>query len=80
MKAEKITVTYSTDRLQAIRVFSADNPINIEKELTEYLDKLYKRIVPQAAKLLIEYNEKNEKDEEPAKKEKTVRPESKAGI
>lgn len=60
MKLDKITVNFSSQKLQAIRLLKPELYDGIEKMLQEQLDKLYVRAVPQSTR---EYIEKKEKDD-----------------
>ena len=60
MKLDKITVNFSSQKLQAIRLLKPELYDGIENMLQEQLDKLYVRAVPQSTR---EYIEKKEKDD-----------------
>lgn len=60
MKLDKITVNFSSQKLQAIRLLKPELYDGIEKMLQEQLDKLYVRAVPPLTR---EYIEKKEKDD-----------------
>jgi hypothetical protein len=51
---EKITVNFSCDKLQALRILSPDTYDSIEKMLQDYLEKIYMKTVPQSTRLYIE--------------------------
>ena len=58
MKLEKLSVSFDSEKLRAIRIFIPDDSISIEEQLEEQLEKLYQKIVPPPARLLIEGKEK----------------------
>lgn len=60
MKLDKITVNFSSQKLQAIRLLKPEIYDGIEKMLQDQLDRLYIRAVPQSTR---EYIEKKEKDD-----------------
>lgn len=60
MKLDKITVNFSSQKLQAIRLLKPELYDGIEKMLQDQLDRLYIRAVPQSTR---EYIEKKEKDD-----------------
>lgn len=60
MKLEKITVSFSAEKLQAIRLLKPELYDGIEKMLQEQLDRLYVRAVPQSTR---EYISKKEQDD-----------------
>lgn len=47
MKQVTIQFTYDDERLEALRIYLADNGSTIEDELTSALDAVYKKTVPQ---------------------------------
>lgn len=51
---EKVTVNYSADKLQAIRVLKPELYETLEKSLEECLDRLYIKTVPQSTRIYIE--------------------------
>ena len=60
MKLDKITVNFSSQKLQAIRLLKPELYDGIEKMLQDQLDRIYIRAVPQSTR---EYIEKKEKDD-----------------
>lgn len=60
MKLEKITVNFSSLKLQAIRLLKPELYDGIEKMLQDQLDRLYVRAVPQSTR---EYISKKEQDD-----------------
>lgn len=60
MKLDKITVNFSSQKLQAIRLLKPELYNDMEKMLQEQLEKLYIRAVPPSTR---EYIEKKEKDD-----------------
>ena len=60
MKSEKITVNFSAEKLQAIRLLKPELYDGIEKMLQDQLDRLYVRAVPQSTR---EYISKKEQDD-----------------
>ncbi len=65
MKVEKIVVSYSADKLQAIRVLKPEVYGTIEKLLEDCLDKLYVKSIPLTTRQYIEARMRDE--EQPAK-------------
>lgn len=60
MKLEKITVNYSAEKLQAIKLMKPELYKGIETYLQEQLDRLFVRAVPQSTR---EYISKKEIDD-----------------
>lgn len=54
MKVEKITVSFSAEKLQAIRILKEDVYENLDKELEECLEKIYLKSIPAATRQYIE--------------------------
>ncbi|OQB13444.1 MAG: hypothetical protein BWY15_01741 [Firmicutes bacterium ADurb.Bin193] len=54
MKLKRIIVNYDAEKLKAIEIFSPKDFNSIEKQLTEYLEKLYQKVVPQPTRTYIE--------------------------
>lgn len=54
MKLEKITVSFSAEKLQAIRILKEDVYENLDKELEECMEKIYVKSVPAATRQYIE--------------------------
>lgn len=54
MKTDKITVSFSADKLQAIKILAPDTYDKIEDILTEQLEKVYVRSVPMSTRKYIE--------------------------
>ena len=54
MKMDKITVSFSADKLQAIKILSPDTYDKIEDILSGQLEKLYVRAVPVSTRKYIE--------------------------
>ena len=54
MKVEKITVSFSAEKLQAIRILKEDVYENLDKELEECLEKIYVKSIPAATRQYIE--------------------------
>lgn len=54
MKLEKITVSFSAEKLQAIRILKEDVYKNLEKELADCLEKIYVKSIPQSTRQYIE--------------------------
>lgn len=61
MKLKRIIVNYDAEKLKAIEIFSPKDDNEIEKQLTDYLEKLYQKVVPQPARTYIEEIAKPEK-------------------
>jgi len=66
MRMEKVTVSYSADKLQAIRVLRPELYETLEKSLEECLDRLYIKAVPQTTRRYIEA--KMDEEENPQKR------------
>ena len=60
MKVEKITVSFSAEKLQAIRILKPELYNGIESYLQEQLERLFIRAVPQSTR---EYIAKKEVDD-----------------
>ena len=54
MKLKRIIVNYDAEKLKAIEIFSPKDVHLIEKQLTDYLEKLYQKVVPQPTRTYIE--------------------------
>lgn len=60
-KSERITVSFDSEKMQAIKIFAPDVYENIEEQMTEYLEKIYQKAVPQNARTYIDEIVKTEK-------------------
>lgn len=60
MRLEKITVNYSAEKLQAIKVLAPEIYGGIEKTLKEQLEKIYTKAVPLSTRKYIEAKLKEE--------------------
>ena len=58
MKLKKISITFESEKLSAIRMFIPDNSPGVEEQLTEQLEKLYEKIVPAPVRQYILAREK----------------------
>lgn len=54
MKLKRIIVNYDAEKLKAIEIFSPKDLHSIEKQLTDYLEKLYQKVVPQPTRTYID--------------------------
>lgn len=59
LKSEKIIVSFDAEKLKAIRFFLPKDSPSLEEQLTEQIDKIYQKAVPQPARLYIEEVMKN---------------------
>ena len=50
----KITIEFDAEKYKALQKFAGKKDINLEKELTDTLDKLYLKAVPAAVREYIE--------------------------
>ena len=66
MKTEKIVVNFSSEKLQAIKIFAPEKYDGIENLLVEQLEKLYTKTVPASTVKYI--NAKNNLEEFDEKK------------
>lgn len=67
MRMDKISISYSADKLQAIRVLRPEIYQDIEKSLEDCMDKIYIKSVPLTTR---QYIEARIQDEEPKKQPK----------
>lgn len=58
MKIERLIINYDSEKLRAIRLFATDGFISVETQLEEQLEKIYQKVVPGPARMLIEDNTK----------------------
>lgn len=54
MKVEKLTVNFSSEKLRGIKVHAPDVYKNLEQYLTESLEKMYVKSVPQSTRKYID--------------------------
>lgn len=54
MGLTKITVEFDADKYKALQKFAGKKDLDIEKELTDTLDKFYQKIVPAPVREFIE--------------------------
>ena len=54
MKKATVTIAYDEETLGAIRLFSQQKNIDLDKELIGFLDQLYKRYVPASVREYLE--------------------------
>ena len=60
VRLEKITISYSAEKLQAIKVLAPEIYSGIEKTLEEQLEKIYTKAVPLSTRKYIEAKLKEE--------------------
>ncbi len=65
MRLEKITINYSAEKLQAIKVLAPEIYSGIEKTLEEQLEKIYTKAVPLSTRKYIEAKLKEENAAQP---------------
>lgn len=54
MKKANITIAYDEEMLNAIRLFLTQKDLDLDKELTGFLDQLFKRHVPSSVRDYLE--------------------------
>lgn len=54
MSTTELKIPFSTERLDALRFFMDKKQQTVEKELQDYLDKTYERLVPQNVREYVE--------------------------
>lgn len=54
LKSEKIIVSFDAEKLKAIRFFLPKDSPSLEEQLTEQIDKIYQKAVPQPTRMYIE--------------------------
>ena len=54
MKKTTISITYDEDKLNAIKVFLAQKNLDLDTELTDALDALFKKHVPSSVRDFLE--------------------------
>lgn len=54
MKKSTITMTYDEERLNAIRLFLSQKNLELDAELTNFFDALFKKIVPPDVRRFLE--------------------------
>lgn len=54
MKLEKISFNYSTEKLRGIKVHAPDVYENLEKYLSEGMEKIYQKYVPRSTRMYID--------------------------
>lgn len=75
MKLKRIIVNYDAEKLTAIEIFSPKDGQSLEKQLIEYLEKLYQKVVPQPTRTYIEEIAKMEnKTPAPSTKKESAKP------
>ena len=60
MKQVTIQFTYDDERLEALRIYLADNGSTIEDELTSALDAVYKKTVPSQVRTFLDKRSQSE--------------------
>ena len=63
MKETVIQFRADQSKVNAVRIFLADKSVDIESELADYIDVLYKKYVPQAVRDYIEKSEQTSQEE-----------------
>ena len=59
LKSEKIIVSFDAEKLKAVRFFLPKDSPSLEEQLTEQIEKIYQKVVPQPVRLYIEEVMKN---------------------
>ena len=54
LKIEKISIGFDTEKLKAVKFFMPKDSPSLEEQLTEQVDRIYQKVVPQPARLYIE--------------------------
>ncbi len=54
LKIEKISIGFDTEKLKAVKFFMPKDGPSLEEQLTEQIEKIYQKVVPQPARLYIE--------------------------
>lgn len=70
MKNSTLTMTFNTERLDALTYYMGKKEADLQAEMTEYLQKLYEKYVPQATR---EYIDERIAREEKAKSPRPAR-------
>lgn len=64
MSTTELKIPFSTERLDALRFFMDKKQQTVEKELQDYLDKTYERLVPQNVREYVESRMGSEQNQE----------------
>lgn len=70
MKQVTIQFTYDDERLEALRIYLADNGSTIEDELTSALDAVYKKTVPSQVRTFLDKRSQSEPTKPKSKPER----------
>ena len=54
LKIEKIIIGFDAEKLKAVKFFMPKDRPSLEEQLTEQIEKIYQKVVPQPARLYIE--------------------------
>lgn len=54
LKIEKISISFDAEKLKAVKFFMPKDSPSLEEQLTEQIDRIYQKVVPQPARLYIE--------------------------
>ena len=54
LKIEKISIGFDAEKLKAVKFFMPKDSPSLEEQLTEQIEKIYQKVVPQPARLYIE--------------------------
>ena len=59
MANTKITITFDSEKIAAIKQFAPEDMQSINQQLTEHLEKVYSKVVPSPVRQYIDGKEKN---------------------
>ena len=54
MKTTQLIIPYDAEKLAALRQYATKKDVSIDTELTDSVDKLYEKLIPQAVREYIE--------------------------
>ena len=54
LKIKKISIGFDAEKLKAVKFFMPKDSPPLEEQLTEQIDRIYQKVVPQPARLYIE--------------------------
>ena len=57
MKTTQLTIPYDAEKLTALRQYASKKDVSIDAELTDAVDKLYEKLIPQAVREYIEHRD-----------------------
>ena len=72
MKTTKISITFESEKLSAIRMFNPPDSSGIEEQLLEQLEKLYAKIVPAPVRQYLESRDEASDSQKEPRKSKPV--------